>query len=139
MVLTILILLIDRITKLLALNIKNSIPVIKNVFHLTLSKNTGGGFSLFQGQKIFLIIISILMILAILYYYNKVSKKFYIAFAFILAGTIGNLIDRLYFGYVIDFIDLRVWPIFNIPDIALTAGAIILIYQVIKEKNVKTK
>ncbi len=139
--LTILILLMDRITKFFALNIKDSIPIINNVFHLTLSKNTGGGFSLFQGQKIFLIIISIIVIIAILYYYNKVSKKFNIAFAFVLAGTLGNLIDRLYFSYVIDFIDLRIWPIFNIADISLTIGAIILIYRVIffKEKNVKTK
>ncbi len=122
----------DQLTKYLiskTMELNQTIPIIKNIFHLTYLHNFGAGFSIFQGQRSLFILIALLVIGIIIYYYSKLPKKtpFYISIALILAGTIGNLIDRLFLGYVIDFLDFRIWPAFNIADSALTIGAIILI------------
>ncbi len=57
-----------------------------------------------------------------------------ISLSFILAGALGNLIDRLFLGYVIDFLDFRIWPVFNVADSAITVGAILLGYSILKKK-----
>jgi signal peptidase II len=76
-----------------------------------------------------LIWISLMVIGAILYNYEKIPKENIpqISFALITGGAIGNLISRIFYGYVIDFIDFRVWPAFNIADSAITIGAVMLV------------
>ena len=86
--------------------------------------NYGASFSILQGYRWLFIIVAILVIFLI-FYYNE--KKYLLAFSFILGGTIGNLIDRVFLGYVIDFIDVKIIPIFNVADIANTVGAILLL------------
>jgi signal peptidase II len=75
------------------------------------------------------------MLILVAYYYKKIpdNKLNNTIIALILAGTIGNLIDRLIFGYVIDFIDFQIWPVFNIADSCLTIAAILLGYYLIKK------
>ncbi|MBW2986896.1 signal peptidase II, partial [Candidatus Woesearchaeota archaeon] len=102
-----------------------------NIFHLTLIKNFGVGFGLFNApaSRWVLIIITVIIIGIILYYYKKIPEKYLpiISTSLILGGAIGNLIDRFLLGFVVDFLDFRVWPAFNVADSAITIGVIGLI------------
>jgi len=139
---TISVVLIDRVTKIFfqkLLSFGESLPVIKNVFHMTMVHNTGIAFGLFKDQGvvfIFIPIIAIILLIFNIYYYRQndeaLSREYIIAFSLILGGAIGNLFDRIVFGYVVDFIDFRVWPVFNIADSAITIGAMIIAFKCIK-------
>ncbi len=129
-----LVVVIDQITKFLItskLAFSESITIINNFFYFTLIKNFGIGFGLLNtpAARWILIIITIIIIGIILYYYIELPKKYLpiISTSLILGGAIGNLIDRFLFGFVIDFIDFRLWPAFNIADSAVTIGVIGLI------------
>ncbi len=131
---------LDRLTKIYfsqALEIGESWPIIRNVLHMTLVHNTGIAFGLFKDKGIVFIIIPliaiVLLVFNIYYYHNHkaLSRTYIVAFSLILGGAIGNLIDRINFGYVIDFIDFRIWPVFNIADSAITIGAIIILLKCI--------
>ncbi len=137
---------VDRITKIFFSNILSegeSWPVIRNVLHMTLVHNSGIAFGLFKDQGIVFIIVPLIAIVLLIYniyYYKyndeKLSRLYIIAFSMILAGAIGNLIDRIYFGYVIDFIDFQVWPVFNIADSAITIGALIIAFKCIPRADI---
>ena len=136
---TIFVIILDQLTKFLVkhfMMFKQSVPLIKNIFHFTYTTNTGSAFSLFQNQTSLLIWFSIIVIGAILYNYDKIIKNKIMTygFALILAGAIGNLIDRVFLRRVVDFIDFRVWPVFNIADSAAVIGVILLVIYLIKEK-----
>jgi signal peptidase II len=102
--------------------------------------NTGSAFGLFANQTFLLIIISIaalLFILLFLRYLSPAATLSVVSIGLILGGAVGNLIDRLRFGYVTDFIDIRLWsnfhwPTFNIADVAITVGVFTLIYSFYK-------
>ncbi len=107
-----------------------SLPVIKNIFHLTYVKNTGAAFGIFQNQNMFFIISALIIIVIIAIYINIINKKsiwFKLAAGLILGGAVGNLIDRIRVGYVIDYLDFRIWPVFNLADSAIVIGAGIMI------------
>lgn len=117
--------------------------LIPNVFSLTYLQNTGGAFSLLEGQRIFFIIISIVAVIVVVYFlhkYLKESKWLTIGLSLFLAGAIGNFIDRFRLGYVVDMfqLDFVRFPIFNIADVALTIGvALIIIYLFLDEREKK--
>ncbi len=127
---------LDRISKIFfakILALGESLPLIRNVLHMTLVHNTGIAFGLFKDQGAVFIIIPIIAIVLLtynIYYYKsneeKLSRLYITAFSLILGGAIGNLIDRIVYGYVIDFFDVRIWPVFNIADSAITIGAAII-------------
>lgn len=129
----IVIVLSDQITKFLIkqnFQLNQSIPIIKNIFHLTYIINTGSAFGLFKGLNLFLILFSVIVILVILYNLKKIKNNerlLQFSAGLLMGGTIGNLIDRLSYGAVIDFIDFRAWPVFNIADSAVTVSIIMLI------------
>ena len=129
----ILIVLIDQLTKFIIkqnFQLSQSIPVIKNILHLTYVTNTGSAFGLFKKLNIFFIFISIIVIIVIYLYLNKIKNNerlLQFAVGLLLGGTLGNLIDRLMYGSVIDFIDFRIWPVFNVADSAVTISIILLI------------
>ena len=131
--------LIDQITKFLInsnFQLNESLPVIKNIFYLTYIHNFGAGFGILQQQKFILIFASIIVIGAIFYYLGKIGNKdllLQILVGLILGGTIGNLIDRASYGFVIDFLDFRIWPIFNFADSFVTAGVIGLVLYLWKK------
>lgn len=104
----------------------------KHFFIINYQENYGAAFGLFQGQLLIFIFVAIFVIFLIFFYYNKVKYK--TALLFILGGTIGNLIDRIFLGFVRDFIDLKIWPVFNIADSANVIGAAILSYYLIKSE-----
>jgi signal peptidase II len=120
----------DQITKFFinsGINLGQSIPLINNIIHITLVHNRGAGFGILQGQRVFFIIFSIVILGAIIYSWKKIPKNAGIPLGLILGGIVGNLIDRVVLGYVIDFIDFRIWPVFNVADSAVTIGVIWLI------------
>jgi len=127
------VILFDQITKFLIrinFQLNETFPIIKNIFHLTYIYNFGAGFGILQQQKWILIFISLIVIGVIFYYFDRIKEKeilLQVLVGFVLGGTIGNLIDRVIYGFVIDFIDFRIWPIFNFADSFVTIGVIGLI------------
>lgn len=93
--------------------------------------NTGTFFGLFKNMNLFFIILSILVIFIVLYFYKEKNLRH--GFDFVLAGAFGNLFDRLFKGFVVDFIDLRFWPVFNFADVFVTLGVLILLYKIYKD------
>ena len=130
---------VDRVTKLFfshLLAYGESLPIIRNVLYMTLIHNTGIAFGFFKDQGIVFIVIPIIAIFLLvfnIYYYRQnneaLSRIYIVAFSLILGGAVGNLIDRIVYGYVIDFIDFRIWPVFNIADSAITVGAIMIAFK----------
>jgi signal peptidase II len=136
-IISILIVLLDQLSKyFVRVYVNNPITVIKDMFDIRYTSNTGAGFSILQGNNVMLIIITLIILGGFIYYYKRIpgDKRVTIPIGLILGGGIGNLIDRILFGYVIDFIDFKVWPIFNIADSAITVGAIILVVYLVKKK-----
>ena len=125
----------DQLIKLYILNKFShgqSLAIIKDVFHLTYLKNTGAAFGIFKNANVFFIVVSSLIILFLLFYrYYYFKNNIYINFSFglIIGGAIGNLIDRIRLNYVVDYLDFRIWPVFNLADSAIVFGAgILMIY-----------
>ena len=132
------ILALDQFTKFLAsknLFLNQSIPVISQVFHFTLIHNKGAAFGILK-ERVPLFIIASTLAIILLYLNIKKHRKtslYSISLGLILSGALGNLIDRLFLGYVIDFLDFRIWPVFNIADSAITVGAILLGWSMIRK------
>lgn len=128
-----LVLLLDQLTKFMVVNNmtkSQSIPLIKNIFHLTYTTNTGSAFGILKGWQLPLIFLTFIIIGVIFYYIPKIKEKeksLQIFIGFILGAAIGNLIDRIFLGHVIDFLDFRIWPVFNIADSFLSISVIFLI------------
>lgn len=125
---------IDQFTKFLIrknFQLNESLPIIKNIFHFTYVTNTGSAFGLFKNLNWFLMLFSIAVIIAIFYYLRKKidekEKFLQLAIGLLLGGTIGNMIDRILYGAVTDFLDFRVWPVFNVADSAVTISIVMLI------------
>ena len=127
----------------LKLAVGESIPLINNIFHITYVSNTGAAFGLFKNSAIIFIIISVVAIVFIAGLILRSIKRaefmadpiFDSGLILIISGAIGNLIDRLKFGYVIDFIDVRIWPVFNIADTSITIGTLLLILSYTCQKR----
>ncbi len=145
---TIFIILFDQASKFYVqhnMDIGESIPIIKGIFHITYIENPYTAFGLFKYQTMFFVIaVLISIILAILIYKKIIFKKdsfMYIPLSLVLGGAVGNLIDRARIdGRVIDFIDFRIWPIFNFADTAIICGILILLVHFLfctKEKENK--
>lgn len=112
--------------------------IIDGVLFFTYVQNSGAAFGIMQGQSWFFLISGILVIIAMIIYYLKypVERFGSLSMALIVGGAIGNLIDRWRYGFVVDFFDLRWWPVFNIADIGIVCGSIFLvIYLFLKEEG----
>jgi len=124
------------------LSLDSSTAVIANLFHLTLVQNTGIAFGLFRRHEMLLFSL-ITISLVILFIWGSRSKSpsrtARFGIALILGGAIGNWIDRIRFGAVIDFLDFRVWPVFNVADSAITVGVFLYLILIIKEEQRKKK
>ena len=120
-----------------------SIPVLQDIFHITYIHNTGAAFSIMAGQISILILLPLLMIIAAVVFMLIMRKKGHplmmTSVALIAGGGIGNLVDRIALGYVVDYLDFRVFPIFNLADIAVCVGCGLLVLYVLffdgKQKN----
>lgn len=142
--LVVVIIALDQFTKYLIqsnMDLNQTVPVIDGIFHITYIHNYGAAFSILQGQQIFFILVTGVAVLLILLYLNLKRKSGHpcllLSLACIAGGGIGNLINRITNGYVVDFLDFRVWPIFNVADISVTCGCgLLIIYMFFLEKRV---
>ena len=116
-----------------------SITLIQNIFHITYVHNYGAGFGILQGQRMLLMLIAVIVIGLIVYYYRKIPEIKYVQISamFLLGGTIANFVERAWSGYVIDFIQISIWPKFNVADSAIVLGGLGLAYYFWKEDGKK--
>lgn len=112
-----------------------SIPIIEEVFHLTYILNPGAAFGVFAHNRLFFIAIAVVVIGIIIWARREILASPWEVKAgcgLFLGGAIGNLIDRARQGLVIDFFDFRIWPVFNIADIAICIGVGLIIWNLLK-------
>ncbi len=100
------------------------------------TRNTGAAFGIFRGNATSLAWLSLIIIILILFLYSQLpdSRLVRIAVALMLGGVVGNLIDRVFLGYVTDFISIWIWPSFNLADSATTIGVLLLLFWSIRKK-----
>ena len=117
-----------------------SFPLIDNLIYITVVRNTGSAFGMFRNTNFILIIITIILIIFALNYLISSERKLLgTALSLIIGGAIGNLIDRIMLGHVLDFIDVNYWPVFNLADLSISIGTAILFYCIIRAKSKKEK
>ncbi|MEG0826204.1 MAG: signal peptidase II [Bacilli bacterium] len=145
MPLSFIIVIFDQIIKILITNnliLNSSQIVIENFFKLSYVRNYGAAWSILTGNRIFLIIVAI-MSLFLIYKYLIENKKlnlvYNITYGFLIGGLLGNLFDRIVYGYVIDYLDFKIFnydfPIFNLADICIVLSTFTLIILIGSEKN----
>lgn len=136
----------DRLSKLWAIrNLKGHsvIQVWDDFFELSYVENSGAAFGMLKNARWFFLIFTVLVLIGILYYYRKnrfdLNKTRTILLAFFVGGTIGNLIDRWQWGYVVDFFSVRIgtysFPVFNIADIGITVSVFAYIFILLIEER----
>jgi signal peptidase II len=132
------VIILDRVVKWLVytnMDLGQTIPIIDNIFHITYIRNTGAAFSIMEGQSAFLIGLPILFIVAAIVFMfirrKSLEPMLCVALCFICGGGLGNLIDRIAIGYVVDMFDFRVFPVFNVADIFVCMGCGLLILYVL--------
>lgn len=109
-----------------------SIPIFGDWLRLTSHRNAGAAWGILQGQRWFLITVAVLVIVGVAYYLRNVKSRLTrIALAFLLGGAGGNLIDRILFGKVVDFLDVRIinYPIFNTADVAIVVAVTLILFD----------
>ena len=108
-----------------------SVPVISDVFHITYILNPGAAFGILENKTWFFVIVALLLIAGVTYIYPRLpaDRPFLkLGAGLLTGGAVGNLIDRVRIGYVVDFFDFRIWPIFNVADICIVCGVACLAY-----------
>jgi signal peptidase II len=133
---------LDQLLKFLVvknLALGQSLPLIGRAVKITYVRNTGAAFSLFVGFSPYLALIGLAAAAVVLYWHTRVSPKnrlLQFGLAAVLGGSCGNLLDRVFRSYVVDYLDFKVWPVFNLADIAINVGVVLLAYQLfLKEKD----
>lgn len=142
-ILTVLVIVLDRITKILTvknIGLGESITVIPKLLDFTYVKNTGAAFSILENATWILSIVSILFCIGVLVYVIVKKPKgrlLNLSLCLVFAGALGNAIDRVFLGYVIDFIETTFidFPVFNVADIGITVGAFLLILHELLDKG----
>ncbi len=140
-VISVIVFVVDLVTKYIIQNqpTLQNVEIIKGFFSLTYAENTGMAWSLLSGKQAFLSIVSAIVIGVMVYYVvaKNLDKLTRISLALMIGGAAGNLFDRLFLGYVRDFLDFIIFgydfPIFNVADSALTIGVILLMIATLKE------
>ncbi|WP_312653570.1 signal peptidase II [Aminipila sp.] len=128
---------LDQVVKYIIrsnMDLYQSIPIIGGIFHITYIQNTGAAFSMFSGHTGILALITVIITIGILVYLFRLRKDGHwalmLSLSLIVAGGLGNIVDRLSLKYVVDFLDLRVWPIFNLADVYVCCGCGLLVVYV---------
>lgn len=146
-ILSTILVIIDQVSKIIVINNltnNKSVEVIKSFFYLTYTNNTGAAFSILTGKRILLILVSVIVIGILIYYIKKtkIEKKINkIALSLVIGGSIGNLIDRIIKGAVIDFLDFKIfgynYPIFNLADTFIVLGVFLLLIGMFRKEEKK--
>lgn len=145
---SIIIIIIDQITKMLVVeNLKNQNPIviIEDFLQFNYAENYGAAFGILQNQQLFFIIITIIIILGILIYIVKSNSTRLMNYSLLMVvgGAVGNFIDRIRLGYVVDFIDVKFgniydYPVFNIADSFIVIGTFFLVFVVLTDRYEKS-
>ncbi|OPY57200.1 MAG: Lipoprotein signal peptidase [Pelotomaculum sp. PtaU1.Bin035] len=117
-----------------------SIPVAPPVFYLTYILNPGAAFGILAHRTPIFITVTILLAAGVLLGYKKLPPERRLlryGLGLVVGGALGNLADRLRCGFVVDFLDFRVWPVFNLADIAIVTGACFLVWELLKNNDKK--
>lgn len=128
---------LDRVSKSVVqsrMALGESVPVLPGVFHLTYVRNPGAAFGLLPDRTAFFIAATVLVVALILWYAWRVGvprRSVRLALGLQLGGALGNLVDRVAHGTVVDFLDFRVWPVFNLADSAIVVGVGIFALEVV--------
>ncbi|MDI6709386.1 MAG: signal peptidase II [Thermoanaerobacterales bacterium] len=110
-----------------------SVPLIPGVLWLTHARNPGAAFNLFPGHGAALVMVTLIVIaVAVAFHRRLLDLGLGLPLALILSGGLGNLLDRLRLGQVIDFLDLRFWPVFNLADVYISLGAILIVLATLR-------
>ena len=137
----ILVFILDQLVKhavLVSMHLGESIPIIKDVFHITFVLNPGAAFGMLEHQRWIFIVVALLVVVLALVFYKHIQRESLITrigAGLLLGGALGNLLDRIQSGLVVDFLDFRIWPVFNIADIAIFGGAAMLIWDMGQRRN----
>lgn len=130
--------LLDQITKIIVCEYLTSVKLIPNFFNLTYVENTGGAWGILNNNMLILICVSVITLLIINKYINSdvaITKLSCICYGLLIGGIFGNLFDRIFRGYVVDFLDFNIFgynfPVFNIADMLIVIGVIIMFIEVI--------
>ena len=145
-VLTVILVIVDQIVKFLVSTYLNYIDIIPKFLYLSLEKNYGVAFSMLWNNRLLILIISLLLILFLIYLLNKDylskgknNKLLNVTYGLLFGGILGNLIDRIVRGYVIDYIGVYIFnykfPVFNLADSFITIGVILMIISTFKEEK----
>lgn len=145
-VLTVILVIVDQVVKFLVSTYLNYIDVIPKFLYLSLEKNYGVAFSMLWNNRLLILIISLLLILFLIYLLNKDylskgknNKLLNVTYGLLFGGILGNLIDRIVRGYVIDYIGVYIinykFPVFNLADSFITIGVILMIISTFKEEK----
>ena len=147
-IIAVLVLIIDQVSKSLIeifFKLNESVVVIKDFFYITVAHNTGGAWSIFSDHSYLFIIASVIAILLLIKFMFgfKNNLRNNIAFACLFGGIFSNLADRIFLGYVRDFLDFKIfgydYPIFNIADVTIVVGVLLLVVAVIKGEDKRDK
>lgn len=137
---------LDQLTKYLVvkyMELGESIPLIADVFHLTSHRNMGAAFGILQNQRWLFVVITTVVVIGIVVSLIRIGKKqprVSLALSLVLGGAIGNFIDRVMTGQVVDFLDFTLinFPIFNVADMAITIGVGVLLLDMFLEGKKKS-
>ncbi len=136
--LALVVVIIDQMTKYYVLehfSLGESVPVIQNIFHWTFILNPGAAFGMLEGNRWLFIMIAFAVIVGIWFMRKEIVANGVgtcVGTALFAGGAVGNLIDRAVSGVVIDFFDFRIWPVFNVADIAICTGVGLIIWSILK-------
>ena len=111
-----------------------SIPVLQNIFHITYVLNPGAAFGILPNQRIFFLVAGGVLLVLAAYFYPKINRKDNVSklgAISLVSGATANLIDRVESGLVVDFLDIKGWPVFNIADVAIVVGMFVMVYVVL--------
>lgn len=137
--------LVDQVSKFMVqqtISQGESIPILPPVFYLTYIQNPGAAFGLLAYQTEFFIAVTVVILAAILWAYRRLARGhiwMQMSLGLVAGGAVGNLIDRVRVGKVIDFLDFRIWPVFNFADMAIVVGAALLIWGMWRWEEVNHK
>lgn len=131
----------DRLTKIWVVNnflLGESWPIVPNIFHLTYILNRGAAFGLFMNRQSFFLCVAVALVLFLVIFNRRIRKSPRLAqvgVALLVGGALGNAYDRWAYNAVIDFFDFRIWPIFNVADIAICIGVALIVYYLWQDKD----
>ena len=112
-----------------------SSPVIREIFHITYILNPGAAFGILENKTWFFIAVALALLAGVAYLYPRMPANqpmVKLGAGLLVGGAVGNLIDRVRIGYVVDFFDFRIWPIFNVADICIVCGVACLAYYLLR-------